>query len=201
MAAALGVCTRWHPQYYEVSSTKGGSGWTLSGLQRAPRLSWDRGGTNLGTGQECADAAYLFNAFYCLDLSHRFLQLTASLPFHWANPIPHSAALPAFGSLHVCVCRIVAATTHTWWCVEWWQIWKWMESRWPWVGWLDCSQTWRDACKNLFVSGLFRAAVPSGASTGIYEALELRDNDKTRYMGKGEASLPRSRSCNFLLFP
>uniref|UniRef100_A0A8C7ZTX9 Enolase 1a, (alpha) n=1 Tax=Oryzias sinensis TaxID=183150 RepID=A0A8C7ZTX9_9TELE len=32
--------------------------------------------------------------------------------------------------------------------------------------------------------GLFRAAVPSGASTGIYEALELRDNDKTRYMGK-----------------
>ncbi|KAM8927476.1 alpha-enolase isoform 2-T2 [Pelodytes ibericus] len=33
--------------------------------------------------------------------------------------------------------------------------------------------------------GLFRAAVPSGASTGIYEALELRDNDKTSYMGKG----------------
>ncbi|CAG2104165.1 unnamed protein product [Medioppia subpectinata] len=32
--------------------------------------------------------------------------------------------------------------------------------------------------------GLFRAAVPSGASTGIYEALELRDNDKTKYMGK-----------------
>ena len=38
----------------------------------------------------------------------------------------------------------------------------------------------------LFIQGLFRAAVPSGASTGIYEALELRDNDKTRYMGKGE---------------
>uniref|UniRef100_A0AAX7W6W9 phosphopyruvate hydratase n=1 Tax=Astatotilapia calliptera TaxID=8154 RepID=A0AAX7W6W9_ASTCA len=37
--------------------------------------------------------------------------------------------------------------------------------------------------------GLFRAAVPSGASTGIYEALELRDNDKTRYMGKGKTSL------------
>lgn len=36
--------------------------------------------------------------------------------------------------------------------------------------------------------GLFRAAVPSGASTGIYEALELRDNDKTRYMGKGKIS-------------
>ena len=30
-----------------------------------------------------------------------------------------------------------------------------------------------------------RAAVPSGASTGIYEALEMRDGDKTRYMGKG----------------
>nr|XP_009512135.1 PREDICTED: alpha-enolase isoform X3 [Phalacrocorax carbo] len=34
--------------------------------------------------------------------------------------------------------------------------------------------------------GLFRAAVPSGASTGVYEALELRDNDKTRYMGKAK---------------
>uniref|UniRef100_A0A4W4F641 phosphopyruvate hydratase n=1 Tax=Electrophorus electricus TaxID=8005 RepID=A0A4W4F641_ELEEL len=33
--------------------------------------------------------------------------------------------------------------------------------------------------------GLFRAAVPSGASTGIYEALELRDNDKSKYLGKG----------------
>uniref|UniRef100_A0A8C7C5U5 Enolase N-terminal domain-containing protein n=1 Tax=Oncorhynchus kisutch TaxID=8019 RepID=A0A8C7C5U5_ONCKI len=33
--------------------------------------------------------------------------------------------------------------------------------------------------------GLFRAAVPSGASTGIYEALELRDNDKSCYLGKG----------------
>jgi enolase len=30
-----------------------------------------------------------------------------------------------------------------------------------------------------------RAAVPSGASTGIHEALELRDDDKTRYGGKG----------------
>ena len=30
-----------------------------------------------------------------------------------------------------------------------------------------------------------RAAVPSGASTGAYEALELRDGDKTRYLGKG----------------
>src|SRR6266566_10011825 len=30
-----------------------------------------------------------------------------------------------------------------------------------------------------------RAAVPSGASTGIREALELRDGDKKRYGGKG----------------
>ena len=30
-----------------------------------------------------------------------------------------------------------------------------------------------------------RAAVPSGASTGIFEACELRDGDKARYMGKG----------------
>jgi len=33
--------------------------------------------------------------------------------------------------------------------------------------------------------GLFRAGVPSGASTGIHEALELRDNIKAEYMGKG----------------
>jgi len=32
---------------------------------------------------------------------------------------------------------------------------------------------------------LGRAAVPSGASTGIHEAVELRDNDKNRFMGKG----------------
>lgn len=31
---------------------------------------------------------------------------------------------------------------------------------------------------------LGRAAVPSGASTGIHEAVELRDNDKTQYLGK-----------------
>ncbi|MFK5926473.1 MAG: phosphopyruvate hydratase, partial [Desulfuromusa sp.] len=30
-----------------------------------------------------------------------------------------------------------------------------------------------------------RAAVPSGASTGEREALELRDGDKNRYLGKG----------------
>ncbi|XP_064878114.1 beta-enolase-like isoform X1 [Oncorhynchus nerka] len=33
--------------------------------------------------------------------------------------------------------------------------------------------------------GRFRAAVPSGASTGVHEALELRDGDKSRYLGKG----------------
>ena len=32
---------------------------------------------------------------------------------------------------------------------------------------------------------LGRAAVPSGASTGAHEAVELRDNDKSKYMGKG----------------
>ncbi|CAI0400557.1 unnamed protein product [Linum tenue] len=40
---------------------------------------------------------------------------------------------------------------------------------------------------DLFTGGgdLFRSAVPSGASTGIYEALELRDGDKSVYGGKG----------------
>lgn len=33
--------------------------------------------------------------------------------------------------------------------------------------------------------GRFRAAVPSGASTGVYEALELRDKDAGRFLGKG----------------
>merc|ERR1712168_1732962 len=33
--------------------------------------------------------------------------------------------------------------------------------------------------------GVFRAAVPSGASTGIYEALEMRDKVKSEYHGKG----------------
>ena len=37
-------------------------------------------------------------------------------------------------------------------------------------------------------SGLFRAGVPSGASTGIYEALELRDGDKSVHHGKGKAT-------------
>ena len=35
-------------------------------------------------------------------------------------------------------------------------------------------------------SGAFgRAAVPSGASTGVHEAVELRDGDKKRFGGKG----------------
>src|ERR1700748_1244198 len=33
-----------------------------------------------------------------------------------------------------------------------------------------------------------RAAVPSGASTGEHEAVELRDGDKSRYLGKGTQS-------------
>ena len=33
--------------------------------------------------------------------------------------------------------------------------------------------------------GFGRAVVPSGASTGVHEALELRDGDKCRYLGKG----------------
>ncbi|CAI2341652.1 unnamed protein product [Caenorhabditis sp. 36 PRJEB53466] len=33
--------------------------------------------------------------------------------------------------------------------------------------------------------GVFRAAVPSGASTGVHEALELRDGDKAVHLGKG----------------
>ncbi len=37
----------------------------------------------------------------------------------------------------------------------------------------------------LLDGSLGRAAVPSGASTGVHEALELRDGDKARYLGKG----------------
>lgn len=37
----------------------------------------------------------------------------------------------------------------------------------------------------LLDGSLGRAAVPSGASTGVHEALELRDGDKSRYLGKG----------------
>ena len=38
-----------------------------------------------------------------------------------------------------------------------------------------------------------RAAVPSGASTGEREALELRDGDKARYLGKGVTQGRRQR--------
>ena len=37
----------------------------------------------------------------------------------------------------------------------------------------------------LIDGSLGRASVPSGASTGIHEALELRDGDKNRYLGRG----------------
>ncbi|MFN7309367.1 MAG: phosphopyruvate hydratase, partial [bacterium] len=41
-------------------------------------------------------------------------------------------------------------------------------------------------CDVLLESGTMgRAAVPSGASTGSREAIELRDGDKNRYLGKG----------------
>jgi enolase len=40
-------------------------------------------------------------------------------------------------------------------------------------------------CEVTTAKGTFRAAVPSGASTGIYEALELRDKDKKHWLGKG----------------
>src|SRR3989440_10832877 len=39
---------------------------------------------------------------------------------------------------------------------------------------------------------LGRAAVPSGASTGEHEALELRDGDKKRYLGKGVTKAVRN---------
>ncbi len=45
---------------------------------------------------------------------------------------------------------------------------------------------------------LGRAAVPSGASTGAHEAVELRDDDKKKYLGKGVLSSRsnRDRSIN-----
>jgi enolase len=39
---------------------------------------------------------------------------------------------------------------------------------------------------------LGRAAVPSGASTGVYEAVELRDNDEERFRGKGVTKAVRN---------
>lgn len=41
-------------------------------------------------------------------------------------------------------------------------------------------------------NGTFRSAVPSGASTGIYEACELRDGDKGRHKGKGVLTAVRN---------
>ena len=43
---------------------------------------------------------------------------------------------------------------------------------------VECDITFED-------NSFGRASVPSGASTGIHEALELRDEDKSRYNGKG----------------
>ena len=49
-----------------------------------------------------------------------------------------------------------------------------------------------------------RAAVPSGASTGVHEALEMRDGDKSRYLGKSVTkavenvfSKMRKKTCDF----
>src|SRR5712664_548939 len=44
-----------------------------------------------------------------------------------------------------------------------------------------------------------RAAVPSGASTGAHEAVELRDGDKKRYLGKGV--LEAVRNVNEVIAP
>ena len=46
---------------------------------------------------------------------------------------------------------------------------------------------------------VFRAAVPSGASTGVYEALELRDKDANRFLGKG--CLEAVKNVNEVLSP
>ncbi len=46
---------------------------------------------------------------------------------------------------------------------------------------------------------LGRAAVPSGASTGEHEAVELRDGDKSRYSGKG--TLHAVKNINQLIAP
>src|SRR5437660_8696276 len=44
-----------------------------------------------------------------------------------------------------------------------------------------------------------RAAVPSGASTGQHEAVELRDGDKKRYLGKG--TLQAVKNVNEIIAP
>src|SRR4029079_9136721 len=43
-----------------------------------------------------------------------------------------------------------------------------------------------------------RAAVPSGASTGEHEALELRDGDKKRYLGKGVSKAVKNVTAKIL---
>ncbi len=43
---------------------------------------------------------------------------------------------------------------------------------------VECEVQLADGCSG-------RAAVPSGASTGAHEAWELRDGDKSKYLGKG----------------
>jgi enolase len=51
---------------------------------------------------------------------------------------------------------------------------------------LDSRGNPTDEADVILSSGIVgRAAVPSGASTGEHEAIELRDNDKERYLGKG----------------
>ena len=52
---------------------------------------------------------------------------------------------------------------------------------------------------DLITDDLYRSAVPSGASTGIYEALELRDGDKSVYGGKGV--LTAVKNINDILAP
>lgn len=52
---------------------------------------------------------------------------------------------------------------------------------------------------DLVTDELYRSAVPSGASTGIYEALELRDGDHSVYGGKGV--LNAVRNINEILGP
>uniref|UniRef100_A0A4W4FGS3 Beta-enolase n=1 Tax=Electrophorus electricus TaxID=8005 RepID=A0A4W4FGS3_ELEEL len=46
--------------------------------------------------------------------------------------------------------------------------------------------------------GRFRAAVPSGASTGVHEALELRDGDKSRYLGKDMREQSMGLTCHVI---
>ena len=54
-------------------------------------------------------------------------------------------------------------------------------------------------CDLYFENHFGRAAVPSGASTGIYEALELRDKDPNRYLGKG--CLAAVKNVNTIIHP